>query len=575
MNPHSSASLRDSCRHSPRAAKLVHALARVLLPISLLGACADQGILEPSAPGAASAATVARAGVVVTPDYSAFDARADFNGAGTIAQLNDFEAFEFDMVYELPVPWTSFGVTYTSQPNWLLGQGLGLGVPSKSISSEFGYPVTGTFADGDAFTLFGADLTLINVQVPVNVVLTTNVRSYAFNALDIPLASSGRRFFGVALAHAGEYFKGFAVSINGPATAVLLDNVTVGHVSTAANATPVASTGGPYTGNEGSAVSLALSGSDADGDALTYTWNLGDGTTGSGSTPPANHVYVDEGSYQITLTASDGRGGTHTATATATIANVAPKLAPFAAPSTPVGVVPGGVAIAISATFTDPGTTDVHAATLDCGNGVTVQSAAPNGTATGTCTYSAAGLYSVRFTVQDADGGSDTRAATGKVVVYDPTGGWLTGGGWILSTEGAPWIESVARVLPGTRRGAGNVATLAGKLTFAITAKYDGAETPTGKADFKLQLTTFDFRSTTLDWLVVSGQTAYLRGRGTLNGSGDYEFDVAVVDDPAGDSLRVRIWNRVTGEVVLDTQLGADDAAGTPVGGGSLEIHLP
>ena len=577
MNPHSSASLRDLCRHSPHAAQLVGALAQVLLPISLLGACADQGIFEPAAPATASAATSARTGVVVTPDYSAFDARADFNSAGTIAQLNDFEAFEFEMTYDLPEPWTGFGVTYTSAQNWLVAKGLGLGIPSKSIASEFGYPVTGTFADGDALTLFGADLTLILEKVPVDIVLTTNVRSYAFNALDIPLATSGKRFFGVALARPGEYFKGFAVSFNGPSTAVLLDNVAVGHVATAVNAAPVASTGGPYTGNEGSAVGLALTGSDADGDALTYTWNLGDGTTGSGSTPPANHVYVDEGSYQITLTASDGRGGTHTATATATIANVAPTLAPFATPSTPVAVVPGGVTVAISAAITDPGTTDVHSAVLDCGNGVTVQSAAPNGTATGTCTFSAAGLYSVRFTVDDGDGGSDTRAAAGKVVVYDPTGGWITGGGWIASTEGASWIASVARVLPGTRRSATNAASLTGKLTFAFVARYEGGGTPAGNAAFKLQLTTFDFTSTTLDWLVVSAGTAYLHGRGTVNGSGDYEFDVSIVDNPEGDSIRVRIWNRDTGEVVLDSQPGAnaDSAGGTPVGGGSLEIHMP
>ena len=574
MNPHSSASLRDSSRHSPRAS-LVHALARVLLPISLLGACADQGIFEPAAPGAT--ATSARAGIVVTPDYSAFDARADFNGAGTIAQLNGFEEFAIDMVYDLPEPWTGLGVTYTSLQNWLIGPVPELGIASNSISSEFGFPVTGTFADADAFTLFGADLTLLNEKVPVNVVLTTNVRSYTFNALDVPLAISGRRFFGVALTHAGEYFKGFAVSFNGPATAVLLDNVAVGHVATAVNAAPVASAGGPYIGNEGSAVSLALSGSDADGDALTYTWNLGDGTTGSGATPPATHVYIDEGSYQITLTASDGRGGTHTATTMATIANVAPKLTPFAAPSTPVGVASSGASVAISATFTDPGTADVHSATLDCGNGVSVQSAAPNGTASGTCTYSTAGIYTVRFSVRDGDGGSDTRTATGKVVVYDPTGGWITGGGWIPSTEGASWITSVARVLPGTRRGTSNATSLTGKLTFALLARYENGATPAGNAGFKLQLTTFDFSSTALDWLVVTGSTAYLHGRGTVNGSGDYEFEASVVDDPQGDSIRVRIWNRATGEVVLDSQPGgnADTVGGTPVSGGSLEIHLP
>ena len=576
MNVHSSASHRDSCRHSPRAALLVRALARVVLPVSLLGACADHGILEPAAPSASPASTGARAGVLVTPDYSLYDARADFNTASIIAHSNGFEADSGELVYDKPEPWTISGVTYTSVQNWVLAKGLGLGVESNSVSTEFGYPVTGTFAVDDAFTVFGADLTLIGSKVPVTVVLSTNVRSYSFTGLDIPLAESGTRFFGVALSRAGEYFTGFAVSFTGPATAVLLDNVAVGHVGNQSSA-PVASAGGPYAGNEGSAVSLALSGSDADGDALTYTWDFGDGTTGSGATPPANHVYIDEGSYHITLTVSDGRGGTHTAHATATIANVAPSLAPFTLPSAPVALVPGGVSVDIPATFTDPGTADLHTVILDCGTGVTVQSAAPNGTAAGACTFSSAGLYSVRISVEDGDGGSDTRVATGRIVVYDPTGGWVTGGGWIGSTEGASWISSVARALPGTRRGAMNMTSSVGKLTVALLARYEDGVTPAGNAEFKLQLTTLDFRSTTLDWLVVTGQTAYLRGRGTLNGNGDHEFAVTLIDDPLGDAIRIRIWKRLTGEVVFDNQPTEDpDSAPTlRMSGGSLEIHVP
>lgn len=43
---------------------------------------------------------------------------------------------------------------------------------------------------------------------------------------------------------------------------------------------------------------------DVNGDELTYTWDFGDGTTGTGSI--TNHTYTREGSYHVTLTVSDG-----------------------------------------------------------------------------------------------------------------------------------------------------------------------------------------------------------------------------------------------------------------------------
>jgi PKD repeat protein len=46
---------------------------------------------------------------------------------------------------------------------------------------------------------------------------------------------------------------------------------------------------------------------DPNGDTLTYTWNFGDGATATGST--AARTYAAAGTYTITLTVRDGRGG--------------------------------------------------------------------------------------------------------------------------------------------------------------------------------------------------------------------------------------------------------------------------
>ncbi|MCG6862032.1 MAG: PKD domain-containing protein [Chromatiaceae bacterium] len=53
-------------------------------------------------------------------------------------------------------------------------------------------------------------------------------------------------------------------------------------------------------------VTFSAAGSaDPDGDALSFEWDFGDGTTGSGTAP--THTYTDPGTYLAIVTASDGR----------------------------------------------------------------------------------------------------------------------------------------------------------------------------------------------------------------------------------------------------------------------------
>src|SRR5262249_14733666 len=67
----------------------------------------------------------------------------------------------------------------------------------------------------------------------------------------------------------------------------------------------VANAGPDQTVNEGARVAFDGSGSsDPDGDVLTYLWNFGDGATADVVAP--THVFVDNGTYTVSLTVSDG-----------------------------------------------------------------------------------------------------------------------------------------------------------------------------------------------------------------------------------------------------------------------------
>jgi len=84
---------------------------------------------------------------------------------------------------------------------------------------------------------------------------------------------------------------------------------------------PVGNAGGPYTGTAGTAMGLNGSGSsDPQSETLTYAWNFGDSTTGTGVSPI--HTYATAGTFPVTLTVTDTSNLTGTAASTATITAV-------------------------------------------------------------------------------------------------------------------------------------------------------------------------------------------------------------------------------------------------------------
>jgi hypothetical protein len=151
------------------------------------------------------------------------------------------------------------------------------------------------------------------------------------------------------------------------------------------------------------------------------------------------------------------------------------------------------------------------------------------------------------------------------VVVYDPDGGFVTGGGWIDSPVGA------------CPRG----PTLTGKAKFGFVSKYKkGATVPTGQTAFHFMVSDLSFHSDDYEWLVIAGARARYKGTGAINSEGNYGFMVTAIDgEMAGgggsDKFRIKIWEKDTGTIIYDNQMGAADDAdpATVIGGGSIVIH--
>jgi len=179
------------------------------------------------------------------------------------------------------------------------------------------------------------------------------------------------------------------------------------------NHAPTAAPGGAYSGAEGAAVSFDGSGSsDPDGDALTYAWTFGDGTTGTGVS--TTHTYADDGNYTVTLTVTDSHGAASSpGTTSAAIANVAPGVN-----AGPNQSAKAGSPFTLTATFTDRGVNDVPwSYTIDWGDGLPATTGATSSQAdpiTATHIYVVPSVYTVRVTVRDKDGaaGSDDLVVT-------------------------------------------------------------------------------------------------------------------------------------------------------------------
>lgn len=187
------------------------------------------------------------------------------------------------------------------------------------------------------------------------------------------------------------------------------------------NSSPTASAGGPYSGFEGSSITLNGAATDPDANPLTISWTrtivsapAGTTCTFTGTTTLTPAILCDDqATLNVTITVTDSFNAPVSDTAVVTVANKAPVVG---SPTITPNPAAAGALTTVTASFTDRGKHDSHTATINWGDGTTTTGTVTEtpgtgaGTVSGTHTYATRGSYTVTVTVNDgvASGSNST-----------------------------------------------------------------------------------------------------------------------------------------------------------------------
>ncbi|MFC1871065.1 right-handed parallel beta-helix repeat-containing protein [Chloroflexota bacterium] len=167
-----------------------------------------------------------------------------------------------------------------------------------------------------------------------------------------------------------------------------------------------------------------------------------------------------------------------------------------------------------------------------------------------------ADVYEVTARAVYAPNGCDFAVeTTALVVVYDPSDGFVTGGGWIESPSNGDY----------------QYMGVGGKATFGFVSKYNKkTELAEGNTEFMFKAGNLNFHSNDYEWLVVNknDSRAQFKGTGTINGEGEFKF-MLWASDGEQDTFRIKIWEENGAEVVV-----YDNGVDQVIGGGSIVVHI-
>jgi len=266
--------------------------------------------------------------------------------------------------------------------------------------------------------------------------------------------------------------------------------------------------------------------------------------------------------YTVSFTATDACGNTASASTTVTVAHNITN------PS-PGNAFPINTTVNFTGTFWDvPGNKHTAKWLVDATSVNGTVTSEPSGNKSGKITGSfkptAAGIYKLQMNVTDQKGVTSYATTNGDYeayfVAYDPRGGYTYGGGQFISPAGALTAKPALSEL----------------VKFGFTSNYyKNATYPKGETELDFKLTSdgysFAFNALNYEYLVVTGSKAQYKGSGKtiINGveQGGNAFILTVIDgknstNPDGvDKIRLKIYNKNTGAVIYDNQMGASETA--------------